>query len=261
MKHVIKARLPAETHTMERRWANTETPEQAVGMKQPPQGRLSERNLQASQVGILMFVSGDKEHGAAPSRVGAFWASSIQDQTDAVLNTAEEDLLRYMLRHMRRTRWSIAQCAPSLHFTRVDRQYIRFRGKLIATLLDEPIEDGVTHPAEGLIDEALRTNPSDYRDWLSQALVEHFPTRPSISASIVRCIGRLESDQVGPWGMHVADDALRHKDVEVREAGVRSLEAWGGREALEILHRHRDSEAWLDEYVKQVIVDLSGAMS
>lgn len=135
--------------------------------------------------------------------------------------------------------------------------YKRFRNELIATLRDEPIEDGVAHPAELVIAEVLCKNPSACKNWLSRALAEHQVTHASLAASIVRCIGRLEYDQVGAWGMGVAGDALRHGSVEVREAAVRALEAWGGRKALEKLRNHHDKRPWLDDYVQDVIADLS----
>ncbi|MCH7840306.1 MAG: hypothetical protein IID38_08745 [Planctomycetes bacterium] len=204
--------------------------------------------------GLCLIESASEEHSIEFSGAEGLLVSFSQDPADAVLNPDDE----YLSWHVRRTHCMIAQRAPTLDLTRIDHQYIRFRSKLIAALLDEPIEDGVTHPAEHVIDEALRTNSSECRDWLSRVLVEHYQTRPSISASIVRCIGRLEYDQVGRWGMRVADHALRDKDVEVREAAVRALEAWGGCEALSILRSHSDSLAWLNEYVGQVIVDLSG---
>ena len=92
MTHVLEAKAPTGTHTIQRRWENTETPKQIVGMKQPPQSKLSEWDMLAPQVGILRFVSGDKEHSTAPSRVGAFLLSSTQDQADAIFEAPGADL-------------------------------------------------------------------------------------------------------------------------------------------------------------------------
>lgn len=229
----------------------------ASAATQPGPAEFLARHEPMSSAGLRLIESASEEHSIEFSRTGGLPVSSSQDRTDAVLNPDDE----YFSWHVRRTLCKIALRAPSFDLTRIDHQYIRFRSKLIAALLDEPIEDGVTHPAEHVIDEALRTNSSEWRDWLARALNEHYQTRPSLSASIVRCIGRLDYDCVGGWGMRVIDDALRHKDVEVREAAVRALEAWGGYEALNILRSHRDSVAWLNEYVDQVIVDLSGTTS
>jgi hypothetical protein len=257
MADLLKARTPARTNTVGRRRANTDTPEPDVDF-----------NLPVPPLRVLRIVSADKEHSTTPCRVGASLVAAPQDQADrigallvaaprdqadAVWNTPDDDLLR----HMRQMYWNIVQCVPPFQLTRDDKKYVSFRSKLIAALLEAPMEDGITHPAEELIDEALRAGTSDCRDWLSRVLVEHYEARPSISASIVRCVGRLEYDQVGHWGMHVADDALRHEDVEVREAAIRALEDWGGCEALRLLRSHRDSVAWLSEYVSQVIADLS----
>lgn len=293
MADVIEAKVLAGTHTGRRFWSDTETPKEIVefsdmddragktinnlvdalssccviyfhrrlgsesrhGVTQPRQSKLCVWDRLASQAGMLRFVSGGEEHTTAPPHIEALLDSPTHQQANATPITPDEE---YFFRHMRRTHWNIAQRAPSFHLTLIDQQYIRFRGKLVATLLDEPIEDGVTHPAEGLIDEALRANSSHCLDWLSQVLGEHYPTRPSLCASIVRCIGRLDFVRVRGWGMRVVDDALQNSDTEVREAAIRALEAWGEPEALDMLRRHEDAEDWVNEYVQQVIVDLSG---
>jgi len=136
-----------------------------------------------------------------------------------------------------------------------------FRRSLIALVLDEAIEDGVSHPGEDLIHEALHRSRCECLDWLSGILNEHYKDRPSLCASILRCIGRLEQRQVGQWGLHVVDHALRSKDIEIRDAAVCALEEWGGDESVRILRRHHDTEDWLNAYVQQVIIDLSGNVS
>lgn len=140
------------------------------------------------------------------------------------------------------------------------QDYDGFRAELLA-LFDEPIEDGVAHPAEYVIEDALLANKWRCFAWLSRAIEEYARTRSSTVASIVRCIGRLRRDDVGTWGMHVVEDALRHKDVEVREAGIRALEAWGGHVAFHMLCDYaidaRHDEPWLADYVLQVIGDMS----
>ena len=257
MADVVRAKVPRGTDTGERGWSDTETPKLVAEVEQFRQSRLSEWVLPVSQFGIPRFASAGKELTVTPSLIEPLLISSPQQQADAVLNVTEEDLLRYM----RRIRGRVAQSEPTPHLPRIDRRYIRFRDKLVTTLLDEPIEDGVAHPAESLIDEALCADSSTCQDWLSQVLAEHYLTRPSMYASVVRCIGRLDYDRVGGWGMRVVDHALKNTDAEVREAAIRALEAWEGPRALEMLRRHEDAEPWLDEYVQQVIVDLSRTTS
>lgn len=283
MTDVLEAKARSGTHTIQRLWDDTETPEQAVDTKEADQVPFLAWNLRDSHVGVLTFVSGAKGYGTTPCGVEALFVSSPQDQADAIFEPPGADLSdrlqdvlctlplvapgeefvppEVMKRLLSRITLITPQRVPNSTSAQTRRRYDCFRSKLIAALLDEPIEDGVTHPAEHVIDEALRTNSSECRDWLSETMVEHYQTRPSIGASIVRCIGRLEYDQVGLWGMRVIDDALQNRDAEVRDAAICALEAWGGPAALNMLRRHQDAEPWLNEYVKQVIVDLSGTSS
>ena len=283
MRDVLETKAPSGTYTIQRCRDNTETPKQVVDAREPDESKCSARNVAAYEAGVLTFVSGARQYTSAPSDVEASLLASPQDQADALLEAGGTDLsgrLNQVIAAMQldtpvavsliaeivERLWrcgvsSAGERRVRSRLAEVEQRYKCFRSRLIATLLDEPIEDGVRHPAEHVIDDALGANSSDCRDWLSRVLVEQYQTRPSISASIVRCIGRLEYDQVGAWGMRVADDALRHKDVEVREAAIRALEAWGGRKALDILRNYEDERPWLNEYVRQVIVDLSGTAS
>ncbi len=239
MAEILEVKASPGTYTVKREGdENIETRKRGAGAEKPSQRMLLAWEELASRPNIL--VCQDTEYSTASSGVRPLFVSSPPDQADVLFETPGADLPARL---------------------QVEQRYRSFRSKLIATLLDEPIEDGVTHPAEHLIDKALRIDSADCQNWLSQALVELYPTRPTLGASIVRCIGRLDYERVGEWGMHVVDDALRNRDVEVREAAIRALEAWGGRAALEMLRGHKDTKDWLNEYVQQVIVDLSGTTS
>lgn len=267
---ILDSGTTARTETAARGQSYTETPYPDADAKQSPGPEYS--------IDRWEFVSGSEEFGIAALEVEVLISSS-NDQENAILNTPRADFSSRVQRKLTVIGWraplagstlaevvertwnfhlSIARDrAQSAASTQLGHQYNSFRSRLVATLRDEPIEDGVAHPAELVIAKVLYKNPSACLNWLSRALDEHKVTQPSLAASIIRCIGRLEYDQVGGWGMRVADDALRHGSVEVREAAVRALEAWGGRKALEKLRNHHDKRPWLDDYVQQVIVDLS----
>lgn len=278
MTEVLEAKAPDETHAIRRRWGNTETPKpcQDRGQDNPPPA-----------IKLVHFESRSNADTNVWGRKGEFTVPASDDQDKAVvqaLGTYDSYRLRQLLPFIASCealadtpltdviKWlselgisAARQPVPeyALKLSRLSEVYqaenrnVHFRSRLIATLLDEPIEDGVTHPAEGLIEEALCADSSDCQNGLSQVLVENYPTRPTLCASILRCIGRIDYVRVREWGLGVVDDALQNRDTEVREAAIRALEAWGGPEALDMLRSHKDAEAWLDEYVQQVIVDLS----
>ena len=139
----------------------------------------------------------------------------------------------------------------------VDQPYAKFRSKLISIFSDSHIEDGVTHPSEDFLIETLKSDVPNCRRWVSRFFTEQYKDSPSLCADIVRCVGRLDNDCFPGLIFRISDDALLHKDVEVREAAVLSLEYVGGPSSLDRLRRHNDSAVWLDEYVQRVIIDLS----
>lgn len=165
----------------------------------------------------------------------------------------DSELLDYLERDRRST--GISQVQHPF-WTQLESKYRRFRRRLIGLLCEEPIEEGVSHPADQLIKESLDADQVTCRDWLSRSLAENLYLRTSIAASILRCIGRLSSGQVGTWGIDVVEKAICSDDAEVRDAAIRALEKWGTDECLLVLRQHRDPEGWLDDYVQQVICDL-----
>lgn len=133
-----------------------------------------------------------------------------------------------------------------------------FRRNLLRLLELEPIEDGYTHPAEQILEDAWKRYRLLLPNWIQSVYIESF-NRSTISAGILRCVGRLRGEIVHPWGLVMAIGGLSHFDIEVREAAVRALELWGGRESLYVLKNRVEVETvpWLADYIKQVIEDIS----
>ncbi len=133
----------------------------------------------------------------------------------------------------------------------------KFTRKLLNLLDQEPIETGNRHPVERLIANSLQSYESMAINWIQAIYLRNFKRRPSISAAILRCVGRLDTVLTAPWGVGLAISGLSSPDVEIREAGVRALEMWGGIESLETLKVYIaiEQESWLKEYIQDVIID------
>lgn len=131
----------------------------------------------------------------------------------------------------------------------------RFEQELLHLLMEEPVEDGYSHPAELVLDETLKANRNGAL-WVQTLFIEHH-NNPAIATGILKCIGRLRCDLVEPWGPIMARTGLLEPSLEIRDAAVTALELWGGSESLEVLKNHMESTPWLARYIKQVIEDLS----
>ena len=132
------------------------------------------------------------------------------------------------------------------------------RRDIQALIETEPIEDGIRHPAERRLKDELSGNPVIAPNVI-QHLFDEWRERPVLASALLRCVGRCDASVVGQWGVALASDALSHKNVEVRDAGVSALELWGGEEARQVLqvHTEREPVPYLASYMKQVVQDLS----
>lgn len=139
-----------------------------------------------------------------------------------------------------------------------DEGFLRLRNLLYASFEAEPIEDGMQHPAEEVIDNAIRSRGSDrVFDWLYKACFD--AERPSFSASVLRCLGRQIHLGTESWRTKLVQKALTMEDVEIRDAALQAAESWGSLGLRDILKDrvHTEPLPWLRNYMQDVIEDLA----
>ena len=127
---------------------------------------------------------------------------------------------------------------------------------LYSAFEDEPFESGMDHPADQIIEDALRFS----RD---ERILEQFSAlcleieRPSFASSILHCLGRQTDIGNTAWRAGLLRDALATDQIEIRDAAVHAAEYWGGTEIVDVLMSHNEPEPWLRDYVREVIGDLA----
>ena len=126
---------------------------------------------------------------------------------------------------------------------------MRLKDKLRAAFEEEPLEDGIHHPAEEIIADALKgVEDSKVLTWLKSFSLDS--TRASVAASVLRCLGRQKHPGTERWRVGLLRDGLVAKDVEIRDAAVQAAELWGDRGIRTILLAHSEPEPWLREYIR-----------
>ena len=119
----------------------------------------------------------------------------------------------------------------------------------------EPFEDGMDHPADQIIENALRSSGSQsILDWLSAFSLD--TERPNFASSVLRCLGRQTHIGTAAWRAELVRNALATDDIEIRDAAVQAAESWGGLEVVNVLMLHNEPESWLQEYILEIIDDL-----
>ena len=119
-----------------------------------------------------------------------------------------------------------------------------------------PVENGINHPGQIIIEEALQSTDEQYvLDWLKLFSLDTL--HPHFATSVLKCLGRQEQPGTVSWRVAIIREALSADAVDIRDAAIQAAESWGGMEMLNILQQHNDSVPWIQKYVQKVIKDLS----
>ena len=136
-----------------------------------------------------------------------------------------------------------------------NREQERLAVMLRAAFETEPFEDGMDHPADQIIENALRSTENQrILDWFSALSLD--AKHPSFASSVLRCLGRQTYIGTAAWRAGLVSNALAMDDIEIRDAAVQAAESWGGQEVVDVLISHDEPEQWLRECIPEIIGDL-----
>lgn len=122
----------------------------------------------------------------------------------------------------------------------------RFRN-LLNTLENEPVEDGIHHPAEPL----LRAYWEEYPGHLPWDDAVADGTQTSLFADFLRIAGRVRPTPES-LRSRLLQEGLASPSIEVRDAAVQAAELWADAAAVGALYRHREEVAWLAAYIERI---------
>ena len=136
------------------------------------------------------------------------------------------------------------------------REFDDLAAELRASFLNEPVEDGFTHPAEDILTGALSMGDSDATlEWLLEFATDE--ARPTFAAYTLQCLGRLETGIPFEWRQRLVQAGLRSPNLAIRDVAAQAVDTWGDRGLIPILMAHKDPVPWLAEYINDIVADLS----
>lgn len=119
----------------------------------------------------------------------------------------------------------------------------------------EPLEDGMKHAAEEIIEQAIQSGEGQsVLGWLREFCLD--ATQPSFAASVLRCLGRQVDLGTESWRASLVREGLAMIDIEIRDAAVQAAESWGESDLADVLESHSEPVTWLHNYIRDVIDDL-----
>ncbi len=138
-------------------------------------------------------------------------------------------------------------------FEREHRERWQLENGLRMAFDEAPVEDGIDHAAERIIEEALRcVDEKRALCWLGELALD--AEHPTLAASVLRCLGRCQPG-TAVWRAGVVRAALAIDDVEVRDAAAQAAESWREPETRAALQSHAEAVPWLRAYIENIVED------
>ncbi|MCM3611680.1 hypothetical protein M4S82_10490 [Planococcus sp. MERTA32b] len=117
-------------------------------------------------------------------------------------------------------------------------------------------EAGYSSSSEDFFKSMLKDDPSNTKKWLNSVYLRNFYD-VKVLVGILHIISHIDYEVVFPEGQTMAVAALMHQDIEVREYALKAFENWGHAESLSILRNIKCEENWLQDYLNDIISDLT----
>jgi hypothetical protein len=127
---------------------------------------------------------------------------------------------------------------------------------LLARIDADPLEDGVSHPAE----LPLATFAEDHglACLLDVTLYWLPPIGDGRTAALLRLLGRNQKLTTTAARLALLRFGLASSSVEVRDAAAQAAELWEDPAARALLRAHKEVVPWLANYIESVAADLAG---
>lgn len=221
------------------------------------------KNLRALEGNVLRFWTSCSANTAIRSDLPLAINTAAQSISAHVQNLAlilvwssQSVELRANIRPVERTNRSEAITFPWDISTQEFKD--QFHCQLSYELELEPVEDGISHPVERVMQELLTNSSRIGSDWIKtsfQRLVEE--KKEVAAAGLLQCIGRIKSEALNDIVGGLVSQGLAHGSAQVREAAISIVEQIADTDLTSLLSRHSDSVPWLNLYAERVLKDLA----
>ena len=131
--------------------------------------------------------------------------------------------------------------------------------KLISNLIiqfrDHPLEAGIHHPAEDILERAFQNIDSSVLMSILKGICTYSPSNV-LSSSTLACLGHLTEPGTSEWRRQLIGDCLDNRSADIRHAAIQAVENWQERNLADILRSHKDLFEWINDYAQGVARDL-----
>lgn len=148
--------------------------------------------------------------------------------------------------------------STSMHDLTGDELGVKFEKELLECLDSDFIEPGVKSATEYFVEKWLSIHPVLVQTSLGRIYLGNTSDTRRI-VGILTVVAHLDKQALSPANELIALGSLAHTSVEVKEFALRAYEYWEDTELVARLKNFEMQPKWLDDYRKEIIMDVCGA--
>ena len=124
-----------------------------------------------------------------------------------------------------------------------------------AYILHFPFEDGITHPAEKLIQKMFKEDNFHTIEYLIQLWKKFNNNKKS---DLLKIISRTSCKIIL---YNFVQDALKSDNIILRDSAIHALENFRNKNSLKILINHHEKVKWLQDYKNKIITEIKNEIA
>ena len=132
---------------------------------------------------------------------------------------------------------------------------VDFEQRLWNAVEADEVENGVRHPGEDILQEAIGTLGDQAHIWMTEVVLAASSTHQATPLLVLA--SRAGCPAPTSLRRRLLEWALDQQNLELRDAAVQACEHWEDSGLIDLLQKHEEPEGWLEYYIERVIRDLS----
>lgn len=145
-------------------------------------------------------------------------------------------------------------------YTKLKSEVTDFHNRLwksfMNTITLETITDENSNMVYAYFHQVIKNNRSEILTWFQELLLQNF-TSNTVVSNILHLLKSEEYSNIFPEGVAIAIACLSSQYNDIKELAVQCFENWENPDCVKYLKNYSTGIQWLDEYVQEVIKELT----
>lgn len=146
-------------------------------------------------------------------------------------------------------------------YTKLKSEITDFHDRLwksfMRAVIRETITDGDPNMVYTYFRQVIKNNREEILVWFQKLLLQNFSSNTTVVSNILHLLKSEEYSNIFPEGVAIAIACLSSQRDDIKELALQCFENWENPDCVKYLKNYSTGVQWLDEYVQDVIKELT----